>query len=154
MGGRSTKAFSNAIGDPCLKLVVDANIVLAALIRDSTTRRLLLDGRLELVGPDALKTEVLKHVEADPEIPRKTNLPVEALRDLLRQVSADIVIVPKSQYARILAFSLKLAPHPEDAPYLALALKEHCPVWSNDTQLKRQRRVRVLSTVELLALIG
>ena len=46
--------------------------------------------------------------------------------------------------------ALGLAPHPEDAPYLALALKLEIPVWSNDSGMKRQKSVKVFATHDLL----
>ena len=43
-------------------LVVDANILIAALIRDSTTRKLLLSEKFELVAPEFLAGEIDKHI--------------------------------------------------------------------------------------------
>ena len=38
----------------------------------------------------------------------------------------------------------------KDTPYIALALKLNCPIWSNDTDLKKQNKVKVYNTKELL----
>ena len=47
--------------------------------------------------------------------------------------------------------ALSLIPiYPNDIDFLALALKLKLPVWSNDSHLKKQSKVIVYSTSELL----
>ncbi len=47
---------------------------------------------------------------------------------------------------------LNSPPDENDIIYFALALKLKCCIWSNDKALKRQDRIMVLSTKELLGL--
>ena len=42
----------------------------------------------------------------------------------------------------------------EDAPFIGLALHLGVPLWSNDKMLKKQEKVKVVSTIELIKLIG
>jgi len=45
----------------------------------------------------------------------------------------------------------KISPDPKDVPYLALALKLRCNLWSNDRDLKeKQNTIQVYSTEELI----
>jgi len=44
----------------------------------------------------------------------------------------------------------RVSPDINDVPYLALALKLNCPVWSNDRKLKNQNAVRIYSTQEII----
>ncbi len=37
----------------------------------------------------------------------------------------------------------------EDIDFIALALKENCPLWSNDKLLKKQIRVKIINTNEI-----
>jgi len=46
-----------------------------------------------------------------------------------------------------------LAEHKKDVPYLALALKYNCSVWSYDKNIKKQNKVKVCNTKEILELI-
>ena len=46
--------------------------------------------------------------------------------------------------------ALSLAPHSEDAPYLALALCLKIPIWSNDGGFQEQRKVKIYTTAELI----
>ncbi len=47
-----------------------------------------------------------------------------------------------------------ISPDPDDAEYFALALKLGCPIWSEEKKLKRQSRVKVFNTPELLQELG
>ena len=44
-------------------IVIDANRVIAALIKDSTTRKILFNEHFEFVAPDYLMSELLEHKE-------------------------------------------------------------------------------------------
>ncbi|RJS69154.1 hypothetical protein CW713_05800 [Methanophagales archaeon] len=46
-----------------------------------------------------------------------------------------------------------LSTHPKDVPYLALALKFNCPIFSGDKTLKRLSPVKVLSPKEVSKLL-
>lgn len=46
-----------------MKVVIDSNRVIAALIKDSTTRLILNDENFEFVTPDFTITEVEEHKE-------------------------------------------------------------------------------------------
>lgn len=48
----------------------------------------------------------------------------------------------------------KRTPDPDDAEYLALALRFSYPLWSNDKELKKQLKIKVFSTSDLLKLPG
>ena len=48
----------------------------------------------------------------------------------------------------------EISPDPDDVPYLALALKLGCAIWSNDKELKKQSVVKVYNTQEILQLLN
>lgn len=136
-----------------MQLVVDANILLAAFLREAVTRELLLESRLDLVAPEHLLAETLRHLHTSAPLRKRIGLSskdVEALFGLLTQ---RIRVFPEISYQSLMAKTLTLAPHPEDAPYLALALMLKSGVWSNDKGMKQQTMVAVYSTKELLAVL-
>ena len=49
---------------------------------------------------------------------------------------------------------LKLAPHPKDAEYFALALRFVFPIWSNEKAFKKQSKVKVFSTSDLVSFLS
>lgn len=105
-----------------MELVVDANILVAGFLRSAVTRELLLDERLTLWVPEYGLTEA-EHVLSAPRFRRRLgSLSASQVRLLLTQLTARTRILPASAYQRKLAKASRLAPHREDAPYLALAL--------------------------------
>jgi predicted nucleic acid-binding protein len=76
------------------------------------------------------------------------------VKSLLDQLTARIRIVPAASYRHRLKEAHQLAPHPEDAPYLALALHLGIALWSNDADLGRQPDVVAYSTTKLLELLA
>ena len=65
-------------------------------------------------------------------------------------LTAPIKVIPKEEYVSCLNRALEIAPHEEDAPYLALAMHLNIPIWSNDSGIKNQTIIKVLSTNELI----
>jgi len=125
---------------------------------DSTTRILILDGRLELFAPHHLLFEVERNVLSNPDIHAKTHHDPKELHSIYLSLLKFIRTFPLSEkdskeYEKQMAVALTLAPHPEDAPYLAAALSLGCAVWSNDSGMARQAKVRVVTTKELVGLI-
>ncbi len=61
-----------------------------------------------------------------------------------------IEIVPAYEYSGFLSEAREITPDIKDAEYFALALKLGCPLWSQDSKLKKQSKVEVLTTKDLL----
>ncbi len=133
-----------------MELVVDANILLAGFIRTAVTRELLLDPRLRLHAPEHLIYETRKHLLGSGGLRQRIGLPAGQIEKIWFVLTQNIESHVQADYLRTYAAALKLAPHPEDAPYLALALSMGIPVWSNDKGMKAQGRVKVFTTQEVL----
>ncbi|MBI1870412.1 MAG: hypothetical protein HYS07_04375 [Chlamydiae bacterium] len=132
-----------------MELVIDANILLACFKKEAFTRELLLDARLSLFAPEYLIFEVSKHLREDASLRRRIGLTIKEIDHLLILLTQNIKTVPYQSYQSYFSKALVLAPHDEDAPYLALALFLKISVWSNDKGLKNQTDVKVYSTTEL-----
>lgn len=133
-----------------MELVLDANILVAGFLRSAITRELLLDERLALWAPEYSLIESERVLTSPRLRHRLGRLPVAEVRSLLTSLTTRVRILPASVYQRQLAEAQRLAPHPEDAPYLALAMHLHIPLWSNDSALRKQRAISVYTTQELL----
>lgn len=133
-----------------MELVVDANVVVDGFLRSAVTRQLLLDGRFRLFAPEHTLTEA-DRVLSSPRIRKRLGeLPQDQVKLLLSHLTGHMQILPASRYQPRMKEALRIAPHPEDAPYLALALHLGVPLWSNDVALARQAEIVVYSTQELL----
>lgn len=134
-------------------LVVDANILFAALVRNGTTRRLLLISPHDFYAPEYSIEEFKKHIG---ELRAKTGLAEKELSGLLDEITetAGIKLVPFEDFRGKEQEAKSVSPDPDDAAYLALALHLGCAIWSNDAGLKNQDRVKILTTKELLEEMG
>ncbi len=135
-----------------MRLVVDANILVAALLKDSTTRELLLEEDLELFAPESLLTEI-KNLLRNTKVRSRLPLSDNALFELTEAIFSRIIFFPEKSFLSFIKDSAKTAPHIEDAPYLALARALKIPLWSNDAALKEQSEAKVLTTPELIKLL-
>lgn len=137
-----------------MELVVDANILVAGSIRAAVTREVLMDERLSLWTPESGITESTR-VFASADFRRRFGEKSAAeTQFIFQQLTAKIRVVPLTTFTHLRPEALQLAPHPEDAPYLGLAMHLHIAIWSNDVGLKRQNVVTVYATHELLKLIS
>ena len=136
-----------------MEFVADANILVAGFLRSATTRRLLLDERLKLWVPERGLWEAEDVLSSERLRRRMGDLGRSQIKSLLSFLTSAVNILAESAYRSELEKAERIAPHPEDAPYLALALYLRCSLWSNDLALKNQKMVPVLTTQELLHLL-
>jgi len=132
--------------------VVDANILIAALLRDSTTRRLVVVGGHELHAPQYLFDEIEGHRD---ELSKRSSRPPDALGEVLRIIRAHVVEHEATEYDDHLekARGLLERRDPKDAPYVALALALRADgIWTEDRGLVSLEGVTVYRTSDLIRL--
>lgn len=132
-----------------MKLVVDANILVAALLKNAVTRELLLREDIKFFAPLQLFKE-LRHLLDNPKIRKRIKLNEEGLKELSCAIFSRIDFVPENFFLAFIKEAGILVSHPEDSPYAALALALKIPLWSNDSALKQQSAIKVFTTLELL----
>ena len=132
-----------------MKIVVDSNVIFSALIRDSTTRRQILECDNMLLFPVYIFEELEKHKD---ELMSKSRMEKEDFDALLHLLLSKMIIVPTTS----------LKPHKEeavsiirnidmdDAVFIACALAyPGSIIWSDDKKLKLQQRIRVFNSSEI-----
>ncbi|MFH1224899.1 MAG: PIN domain-containing protein [Candidatus Diapherotrites archaeon] len=134
-------------------LVVDANIIFSALIKGGATRSTLLLSGIDFFTPEFSIREIKKHL---PELQEKAGLSEREISRLLDELLelSEMVVVPFEDFRNREALAKEISPDRDDVAYIALALHLGCTVWSNDAALKRQNRVKIISTGELLSELG
>lgn len=132
-----------------MRLVVDANILVAALLKDATTREILLKDEIEFFAPESLAVEI-KNLLKNPRVRRRLKLKDKDLFALSSAILARITFFPEKSFAASIKRSIPLVTHIEDAPYIALSLALDLPLWSNDADLQKQPLVKVYATPELI----
>ena len=135
-----------------MRLVVDSNILFAALIKNSATRKILMHSRTEFLTIDFSTQEIMKYKD---EILKKTNLSVGEFELLLSKIKEKLItieeeiILTKFEEAYIIMKEIDV----KDAPFIAAALATKADVWSDDPHFQRQRKVKVWKTKDLIELI-
>jgi len=131
-----------------VRLVVDANILFAALIKEGLTAELLISDKLQLFAPEFLFTEFTKYEEL---IIKKTHRSNEEFNQFLDLLKEQIIIIPKKEIIPFIDKAEKISPDPKDTVYLALAFALKASIWSNDKRLKQnQEKIKIFSTVEII----
>lgn len=130
-------------------LAIDTNILIAALIRDNTARKILTNPGINFIFPEYGLGEIYKYKE---EIKEKANLnerefDVLLLRTLkqIRLIPLDIIISYKDEADEIMKNI-----HKEDSVFVALALAFNCPIWSDDKHFKKQNKIKILTTKDMI----
>jgi len=129
-----------------LEIVIDTNVLISALIKPSKTRELILSSKLILHSPEHIINETLNNKK---EILQKSGLDDAEFQKLTSVLLTRINLVPVDDFKNSIKEALKLVTHPEDSPFIALALSKNIALWSEDKDLKSQAIVKVYSTKEI-----
>lgn len=133
-----------------MKLVVDTNIVIAALLRDSSTRKILLHPLFSFSIPEHAFDEIERHEEELIKKSKLTRLRFHQVMDILKR---HLNIVPTEEFIGHYPSALKAMKDIDetDAPFLALSLSfDNDGIWTNDSHFDKQYLVRVWSTPDLM----
>ena len=132
-------------------LVVDANSVISALIKNNWARRVIVSDTFDLVSPEFLTEELEKN---NAYMIKKTGMPKGDLNLLLLLLLKHIHIIPKEEYeGRMTEAESLMEKDLKDVPYVAVYLALKCDgIWTNDKHYDKNE-LRVFKTESLLKLI-
>jgi predicted nucleic acid-binding protein len=135
-----------------MELVVDTNVLFSFFKSDSSTRKIIIGTSLTLYAPQETFTELIKYTD---EICHKSSISRKEFDHIRTRLSSLIKTIPQStfrkEYDDAKSFLLDIAK--EDAPFVGLAMHLGIPLWSNDKALKKQNKVKVLSTADLIKIV-
>lgn len=138
-----------------MEFVVDANIILAAVLSDGITRELLLyktPAPIKLYSPPFLLSEIKKYKRfLSKRTGRSESELIESVLNLLTASNVEIINMDEMKLYFDEGFSI--SPDLNDAMYFAAALSKRCGIWSNDSRLKNQSRIKVINTADMLKII-
>jgi len=132
-----------------MKLVVDANVVLSALIADSKTRELIVTLEPDLQTPAFVHDEIGNYEELIVEKSGMGPTRVAQFVDLLFQY---IEVVPVDEFhSAIEAADAAIGDtDPDDVLYLACAIANDAAIWSDDSDFDEQDVVERYSTSDVI----
>ena len=133
-----------------MKIVIDANILIAALIKDSKAREIITSQEFEFLTPEFILEEIRKYRE---EIKKKANLDQEGFELVMSILFETIKIIPKEDYELSLDKAKEIMNDDvKDVPYVAVQLALNCDgIWTNDQHFK-DKRIRLFNARDLMDL--
>ncbi|MFH1365157.1 MAG: PIN domain-containing protein [archaeon] len=135
-----------------MDLVIDANIVISALISaNGKIRELIFLKDFSLFAPEYLSEEVERYAI---EIIEKSELSKESFEIAKSLIFSKIKLIPFSEFEPSMEKSKNICPDEKDTEYFSLALSKNIPIWSEDKALKKQSSVKIFSTKELIGDMG
>ena|SRR3989338_8260006 len=133
-----------------MKLVIDSNVLFTFFWEDSVIRNILTTKYMDLVSPEFALGEINKYQD---DIIRKAKISKNKFQMMREELSLLVDFIPIEDYEDQLKNAIKISPDPDDVDFFALALKNSCSIWSNDSDLKKQSAVDVLNTKEIIELL-
>ena len=97
-----------------MRLVVDAIVIVSALLEDSVTGRLLKNPSLELYTVDYVRSEFDEHMG---ELCRRSGLCEDQRSTLILGLLKNVRVVATSEFKREISMAMQLIDDVDDVPY-------------------------------------
>ena len=132
-----------------MNITIDSNILFSALIKDSITRKIILNYPERFLFPEYIFQEFLKYKKL---LLKKSNLSEKEFYFLLNNLLKKVKIIKNEKIYKYKKESIKILKDIDikDAPFIAVCLKYSSILWSDDKALKNQKKIIVLNTKEFI----
>ncbi len=134
-----------------MRLIVDTNILVSSLIKDSITREILLLPYMDFYLPEFALEEVEAH---KIKISKLSGLSPDEIDFFLDLLLENISIVTARAIRPYLIEAERIIGDidPGDIPFIALALAvDNDGLWTNDKHFRKVKKIKIWNTPELLA---
>jgi predicted nucleic acid-binding protein len=136
-----------------MNIVIDSNILFSALIKDSETRKMILNYDGFFLFPSYILIEMEHHKD---ELLKKSKISKSDFDKLLHLLMRKVMVVPSDVMKPYKTDAIKIVTDIDinDAIFIACALAyKNSILWSNDKKLKTQHVVKVLNTQEIQSVL-
>jgi predicted nucleic acid-binding protein len=135
-----------------LRLIVNTNRIIAALVRDSTSRKILYHADFEFLGIRFSDLEIGRHKAV---ILEKAKISDAEFDKILAKITSRIVFLDDELILLRMEEAGKIMSHidPDDVPFIAAALAAGTDIWSDDMHFTKQKRIKVWKTADLVELL-
>ncbi|AQL43930.1 DNA-binding protein [Halorientalis sp. IM1011] len=132
-----------------MKLVIDANVVISALIADSKTRELIVTLEPELLTPAFVHDEVENYEDL---IVEKSGMEPDRVAQFIDLLFQYIEVVPADDFYPAIDRAKEAIndTDPDDVLYLACAIARDAAIWSDDSDFDEQDLVETYSTSDVI----
>ena len=132
-----------------MKLVIDANVVISALIADSKTRELIVTLEPDLQTPAFVYDEIENYEEL---IVEKSGMNPDRVAQFIDLLFQYIAVVPADDFYPAIERADEAVGEtdPDDVLYLACAISRDAAIWSDDSDFDEQGLVDRYSTSDVV----
>lgn len=135
-------------------VVVDVNPLISALIKDSFIRNIIVSTNFDFCFPEPALQKIRKYKNY---IIDKSGLSELEYLVILYILLRFIRIIPVEEILQYWGDAKKIMEHidPEDVAFIATALgQEEAIIWSDDAHFKKQDKVKILTTKDMVKLVN
>lgn len=133
-----------------MELVIDTNRIIAALVKDSYVRKIILSRKYSLYTVEFAINEVKKY---KPLIKRKSKISEKEFNFLMEHLLSKIAVLSDREISRKSidkALGIMKEIDADDVPLIALSLElGGIAIWSDDNHFKQQKKIKILKTKDL-----
>ena len=132
--------------------VIDSNILISALIKDSTTRKIIIESGMSFYYPEISLSEIFNY---EKDIMKKGGYNKNTLISILDRLLQHINLVPLEIFSNKLNEAKKIMGNIDinDTIFIATALAlDNAVIWSDDKDFDRQKRIKVTKTKDMIKL--
>ncbi|MEK6928101.1 MAG: putative toxin-antitoxin system toxin component, PIN family [Nanoarchaeota archaeon] len=135
-----------------MKVVIDANIIISAILGSKVTNEIIVSEKYELYAPRMIFSEIVRHRE---EISDKSGINEAEFYETLSALAVFIKLVDYINYQGYIEKAKEAIGRRDikDSDYIACALEIDADfIWSNDKDFSVQNDVEVKNTSEVMRL--
>jgi len=136
-----------------MNIVIDSNVLFSAMIKDSITRRIILEYDGIFLFPSFIFQEMEKHKE---ELLIKSGMDIKDFNEILGIILKKVIIIPEEVLFQYRDEALEIIRDIEldDVLFIACALAYNDSIiWSDDKKLKEQTKIKIINTNEFIELL-
>jgi predicted nucleic acid-binding protein len=132
-----------------MNLVVDTNVLMAGLLKNSVTREILSNKSINFNTPEFSIQEIEKYKSY---LIKKSGLSDEEFDELFELIIENINIIPTEEIKPYIKRAKDIMHNIDvkDSPFIACALYLKCGIFSYDEDFKKQNVVKVYEISEIL----
>ena len=133
-----------------MTFILDSNIIISALIKDSKTREIIAKTDQKFLIPEIVIDEIRKYKGL---IIEKSKMSEEDYTTVLKKLLSYIEVIPNEVTEQNLEKAIKIMADIDikDVIFIAAALSyPDSKIWSDDKHFERQNEIKILKTKEMV----
>lgn len=131
-----------------MKLIVNTNRIIAALVKDSISRKIINHLKAELITINFSQEEIGEHKK---EIMDKSRLNEDQFSLIINKLKEKLIFLEEGLILTKIKEAKEIMDNidPDDTYFIAAALATNSDIWSDDKHFEKQKRVKIWKTEEL-----